>query len=307
MTDPAVSVCIPAYGRPRELREAIISVLQQNFEDLEIVVGDDSGELEDMVRELGDGRIRYVRNPTRLGMAGNWSKVLDLARGRYLALLMDDDVWLHGFLDRTVGVLDADPQLGLVFTNHYLDRSSVRTVRHCPVAQGHHLDFVKTLMLQKPVAVSAALMRKEAWRDARPLPDLYTADIVMQIRIAQAGWSFYYVDAPLMAYRVHAGQLSGQAERPRNDLVRAWELFEFPDPECEALRRRFLSSALLSRAANHLKAGRVFDARIDVSTARILARPDGTREALIAMVARHGRLCAPAVWSWKATRRIRTH
>ncbi len=93
----------------------------------------------------------------------------------------------------------------------------------------------------------AALMRKEAWADSRPLPDLYTADIIMQIRIAQSGWAFYYIDAPLMAYRVHAGQLSGQEDRPRRDLVRAWELFEFADSECEAIRRRLLSGALYSR------------------------------------------------------------
>lgn len=305
MSEPTVSICIPAYGRPYELRQAIVSVLEQDYEDLEIVVGDDSGDLEDTVKELGDGRIRYFRNTTRLGMAGNWSRTLDLAHGRYRGLLMDDDMLLPGFLKRTVDVLEADPQVGVVFTNHYLDRGSERTIRSCPVAQGRHDLFLKTLLLHRPVAVSAAMMREEAWLDARPLPDLFTADIVMQIRIVQSGWAFFYVDAPLMAYRVHEGQLSAQEERPRADLVRAWEMFEFSDAECEALRRRFLSSALLGRAANYLKAGHIADAQSDVSAARAIAQPRGAREAVVTLLAHHNRLRAAAVWSWKATRRIR--
>src|SRR2546425_3765166 len=116
-----VSICIPAYGRPEELGVAIESVLSQDFEELEVVVGDDSGDLEPVVNRFGDPRVRYLRNPRRLGMAGNWNAVLDRADGRLLGLLMDDDRLLPGFVRSTVSQFEEDPSLGVVFTNHLLD------------------------------------------------------------------------------------------------------------------------------------------------------------------------------------------
>jgi glycosyltransferase involved in cell wall biosynthesis len=69
---PTVSVCIPAFARPAFLRAAIESVLNQDFDDLELLVGDDSGGLESAL--VPDPRIRYFRNPTRLGMAGTGTR-----------------------------------------------------------------------------------------------------------------------------------------------------------------------------------------------------------------------------------------
>jgi len=302
---PLASVCIPAYGRPAELKEAILSALAQTVDDLEVVVCDDSGDLEGTVRAIGDARVRYFRNDTRLGMAGNWDRALHLARGRYRALLMDDDTLSPGFLARTVPVLDADAGVGTAFTNHYLQRGAKRTIRTTPLASGRHDAFLKTILLQQPVAVSAALMRAEAWEATRPLPDLCAADLVMHIRIAEAGWAFYYVDEPLMSYRVHAGQLSTQEQRTRDDLVTALSMFDFTDPECEHIRRRLLASAFLARAATNLKSGRPLAAQADVSAARALARPGTAREAFVAAIGRHRRLQRPAVWSWQAVRRTR--
>src|SRR3954451_9083207 len=115
---PRVSICIPAYGRQRELREAIESVLAQYFEDLEVIVGDDSGDLGDVVRAVGDPRIDYRRNERRLGMAANWTSVMDRGRGEVIGLRRDDDRLLPGFVSRVVERFDADPAAGIVFTDH---------------------------------------------------------------------------------------------------------------------------------------------------------------------------------------------
>lgn len=73
-----------------------------------------------------------------------------------------------------------------------------------------------------------------------------------------------------MAYRVHTGQLTAQETRFRDDLVIAWDLFEFEDADCEALRRRILAGALIARAATHLKAGEGRQAEAAAARARAL-------------------------------------
>lgn len=267
-TAPAVSLCIPAFRRPDSLRTAIESVLAQSFHDFEVLVGDDSGDLESAL--VPDPRIRYFRNESRLGMARNWNALLDRAEGRLIGLLMDDDELAPDFLQAVVSRFREDSSLGVVFTNHYFRAGGALRERKCDLAEGRHEDFLLDLLRYRPVAVSAALMRREVWADVRPLPDVLTADVVLHVRAALRGWPFFYVDRPLMVYRLHPGQLSRQEELFRGDQVRAWESFSFDDPECERLRRRYLAEALVSRAATHVKNDRIRAARLDIAQARAL-------------------------------------
>jgi glycosyltransferase involved in cell wall biosynthesis len=306
MSEPLVSICIPAYARPVELREAILSVTSQSVRDLELLVGDDSGDLAEVVASVGDSRVVHVRNEPRLGMAQNWNALLDRARGRYVGLLMDDDRLLPGFLEETVARLDRDPRVGVAFTNHHFDRDGSLRDRRCALRDGRHDDFLAEYIRHMPVAVSAALMRREVWAGVRPLPDLLTADVVLHARAAAAGWAFDYVDRPLMAYRVHAAQQSTHEDRFRDDGVRAWESFA-ADGEAERLRRERLARALVGRAATALKRGRLGAARGDLARARDLAGL-GARGRALALLADHPSLVGPcrALWSrrwtWLAAR-----
>ena len=90
---PAVSVIVPTLDRPRLLEIALRSILDQTFQDFEIIVVNDAGApVADVVARLGgDRRIRCVDNPTRRGHSGARNAGLGVARGRYIAYLDDDD------------------------------------------------------------------------------------------------------------------------------------------------------------------------------------------------------------------------
>ena len=252
---PLVSICIPAYARPLELRVAVSSALAQTSGDIEVIVTDDSGRHQDLVSEFSDSRLRYFVNAENLGMAGNWQRCLTLARGRFVGLLMDDDRLLPRFVERCLAVFAAEPSVGVVFTNHFFDDGVRLRARPSPVAGGTYTDFLATLLRHKPVAVCATLMRREVWNEVLPVPDVHTADLAIQIRAAQSDWAFHYIDEPLMVYRVHAGQLSGDLDF-RDHGVRLWRMFAFAQgSEEETLRRRLLTEALLSSAAARIQRG----------------------------------------------------
>jgi glycosyltransferase involved in cell wall biosynthesis len=113
--EPRVSICIPTYRRPTELRAAIDSCLAQTFQDFEIVVSDNSedDDTRRTVESLGDARIRYFRNERNVGGVGNLALAASRARGEYLKLLMDDDVLKPRALERMVAALDANPKAGV--------------------------------------------------------------------------------------------------------------------------------------------------------------------------------------------------
>src|SRR5947199_6465568 len=155
---PDLSVCIPAYARPEGLRRAIESALGQSVPRIEVIVSDDSGDLEAVAGEFGDDRVRYFRNTVNLGMAGNFMAALDRATGRVRGLLNDDDVLLPGFADALLAPLEADPKVGVAFSNVLVGHGDSWRSWPLPLSGGTHADFLETLLRQMPVRCSAALI-----------------------------------------------------------------------------------------------------------------------------------------------------
>src|SRR5207253_6175188 len=94
---------------------AIKSVLAQSFKDLEIVVVDDGStdETTETLRPFAE-RIRYIPQVHR-GLAAARNVGIRVARGRYLAFLDSDDLWLPDKVSMQVARLDAEPAVGVVY------------------------------------------------------------------------------------------------------------------------------------------------------------------------------------------------
>jgi glycosyl transferase family 2 len=93
---PQVSVCIPTYNYARFLAGAIESVLEQEFDDFELVVVDNASEDDtpSVVARYSDPRLRAYRNEHNVGLFGNFARALELATGELVKFLAADD-WLH--------------------------------------------------------------------------------------------------------------------------------------------------------------------------------------------------------------------
>jgi glycosyltransferase involved in cell wall biosynthesis len=95
MNYPLVSVGIPTYNRADGyLKEAIQSVLNQTYPNLEIIVSDNcsSDDTGTVVKAFNDSRIRYHRHDVNIGPNNNFNFCLDQAQGAYFLLLHDDDL-----------------------------------------------------------------------------------------------------------------------------------------------------------------------------------------------------------------------
>jgi len=104
---PTFSVIVPTYNRARWLREALDSVLAQDYDDWECVVVDDgSPEPLDLP---DDARVRVVRHETNQGIASALNTGLDDARGAYVTFLDDDDCYTPDRLSMTVPLLGRAP------------------------------------------------------------------------------------------------------------------------------------------------------------------------------------------------------
>lgn len=113
-----VSVLMPVYNTNEKfLRRAIESILKQTYQDFEFLIMNDCStdpRVEDIVLSYQDKRIRYLKNPQNLGISGTRNKLIELARGEYLAVMDHDDVSLPERLAKETAFLKKHPETGVV-------------------------------------------------------------------------------------------------------------------------------------------------------------------------------------------------
>lgn len=109
LRQPLVSVAIATHNRARYLAQSISSVLSQTFQDFEIVVVDDGSEDDtaDVVRTIGDPRIKYFRQEHR-GISSARNLAADVSTGTLTAVHDDDDIMLPSRLEDSLRAMTAD-------------------------------------------------------------------------------------------------------------------------------------------------------------------------------------------------------
>jgi glycosyltransferase involved in cell wall biosynthesis len=108
MRNPFFSICIPNFNYSKYLKLTIESVLQQSFQDFEIIVSDNASTDDSvaMVKSFNDSRITIVENSINLGFTPNLDKCTEIACGRYMILLSSDDTMLPNALDTYYKIIE---------------------------------------------------------------------------------------------------------------------------------------------------------------------------------------------------------
>lgn len=118
--EPLVSIILPNYNYSKFLPERITSILNQNFQDFELIVLDDAStdNSVQLLDELAKNPkvSNYVINVSNTGTPfAQWKKGVELARGKYIWIAEADDSSTPAFLEKCVGVMETDPNVVLCY------------------------------------------------------------------------------------------------------------------------------------------------------------------------------------------------
>jgi len=118
-----VSVVVPTYNRPRLVRRAVQSILDQTYSDLECIVVDSASETPatDALSPIADDRLAVVRLSEDRGHHHARNVAIERATGEYVAFLDDDDVWLPEKLARQVRWIERTGRDGCVTFKRIVD------------------------------------------------------------------------------------------------------------------------------------------------------------------------------------------
>lgn len=226
MAEPLVSVVMPAYNHEHYVAEAIGSLLDQTFEDWELVVTDDGSTdaTVEVIRAFDDPRIRLNVFEHNRGACTAMNDAIARARGRYVAVLNSDDAFLPHKLATQLEYLEKNPDRAAVFSRvEFMDEAGD------PLAPGaHHYTGIfdqpypgrcgllrAFFMHGNSLCHPSVLIRAEIYRDVG-LYDVRLAqlpDYDMWIRVLMRGYEIDVMATPLLRFRILGGGMQNASGR----------------------------------------------------------------------------------------------
>ena len=220
---PLVSAIIPTYNRAEFVVEAVDSVLNQTYEDIETIVIDDGStdNTREVLKEYGE-RITYVYQK-RAERSKARNEGFRHSMGNYVAFLDSDDAWASEKIKQQVQVLNENPEVGIVYTDvQFIDTSGNPYIGELcwdtPQRQVLYEDLmthnVITGSLSSVIISRNALDRVGLFDESMNICE----DLDLYRRIARH-YGFFKIDVPLVKVRIH----EDNTQRNLAAMAKGWE------------------------------------------------------------------------------------
>ena len=213
LTPPLLSINIPCYHQLEHLRRCLDSLFAQTFGDFEIMLLDDgrSDEYRDYVAAIGDARVRYQRNPERLGAMRNMFQAIDAGRGKYSLAFHEDDLLGSHYLATAVRFLEDHPGCGFIGAElrefdaePAADRLAAPADPPTIVAFESGTEFLRGVFRGVEPMFGSIVFRRSAVAGLRVAHDEFATLVDRPFLMAiLAKWSGAVIRDPLVWYRKH--------------------------------------------------------------------------------------------------------
>lgn len=217
---PLFTIALPTYSRLGYLKEVVQSVFDQTYKDYEICLSQDhtpKGLHPEVLRwseELSSTHkhVSFKTNERNRGLAGNWNELVNMACGKYIIILGDDDRLLPTYLEEMARLIHSH-SADVAFSSQLFIDSEGNILPELTeelnayygrtnLPEGLLEDPIK-VVLGNSVPMSASVIRTELVKKYPFKEDLNTPEIEVFLRIALDGGSFAYSPKKIAEYRVH--------------------------------------------------------------------------------------------------------
>ncbi|PKQ29493.1 MAG: hypothetical protein CVT60_05030 [Actinobacteria bacterium HGW-Actinobacteria-10] len=209
---PRVSVLTATYNQERYVERCLDSVREQTFRDLEHIVVDDGSS--DGTRAILASRDGIVYEPQEnAGNVASRNRALALSTGEYVAVLDGDDWWDPRKLELQIALMDADPDVGLVYTG-LVEVDEAGEVSSAVMFNDITDDPIATQLVSNATPFSSMLIRREALGSGWLLDPRFNlvGDRHLTLQVALGGWKFACVPGPMLNLRTHPASMRYSSE-----------------------------------------------------------------------------------------------
>lgn len=203
-----VSVIMPAFNSGKFINESIESVLSQGHKDLELLVVDDGStdETEEIVLAYAkrDSRVRFLRNQSVKGAAGARNTGMSSAKGRYVAFLDSDDLWLANKLEVQLAFMMKN---AAVLSCSYYEMFDAQG-RTKIITAGETVSY-RDILKRCDVGCLTVIIDKEAVGADLAFPASPKEDYALWVELLRKGGVFHVCPQVLARYRKSSTSISG--------------------------------------------------------------------------------------------------
>lgn len=205
--NPVLSFVIPTYKRADLLSQTLDSVLaiKDNLE-YEIIVGDNNSERDDeteniMLTKYNNPKITYFKNKENIGGINNWNKLFQLARGKWVTMIHDDDLLTENFIEEIKPFLNSNFDIiGFPFNPFKDFNQIIRDTSILPVS--YNIISKKHLWIGSPINIAGITIKKETFNKSSGFnPSLTNADGTLITEIANKN-NLLRINRPCAWYRI---------------------------------------------------------------------------------------------------------
>lgn len=222
-----VSIIVPVYKAAEYIVRTIDCVREQTYTDWELILVDDASPdgtadvIRGIIGETADDRIRLIECETNRGAAIARNTGLDNARGRFIAFLDADDIWLPGRLAAGMDYMSEHPEAGFVFTAYEFGDEEARgtgRIVHVPAS----LDYKHALSRTVIFTTTTLFDTERIPAGLIHMPVVESEDTATWWQILKAGHTAYGIDEVTAIYRRPARSLSSNKFTA---IRRIWNLY----------------------------------------------------------------------------------
>jgi len=207
---PLVSIGMIVYNDASYLKEALDSLINQTFHNLEIIISDDCSTddspkiCEEYSRK--DDRIKYTRNEENIGEITNINKVANLAQGKYFMWASGHDKWDSSYIEKCVNKLEENPKASVCFTfRKYINESGneqkIGKIKLDTSNNSQFMGFLKAIWFLCD-HVMYGVVRRDALKKTRKYICVLSPDHVLRTELALQG-KIIQITEPLFYFRQH--------------------------------------------------------------------------------------------------------
>jgi glycosyltransferase involved in cell wall biosynthesis len=225
---PRVTIGLPVFNGERYLQQTLKSILDQSFEDLEVLVADNAStdSTRDIVRAIAstDPRVRLIPSETNRGAAWNYNRLVNASSAELFKWAGYDDLLDPAYLERCVEALDRDAGAVLAYPETEIIDANGRVVskyeERLTVDQGRPEARVAAVAGQLNLCNACfGVMRRERMIDTGLIRPFVSSDVTFLVEMAALG-RFARIRDTLFQRRVHA--TSSRQGHTTLDAVAQW-------------------------------------------------------------------------------------
>lgn len=217
---PSVSIIMPAYNSRSTIRDSIQSVVNQIFSDWELLIIDDCSpkSMKDIAESFHDERIRYIRLLKNSGVAAVRNTGIAQAKGRYIAFLDSDDLWLSEKLEKQIQFMEKNHYAFTYTWYHQFVTTPSQPIRL--VKTKTSVDY-RGLLHGNDIGCLTVMIDRQRVPHIE-MPGSYHEDYITWLNILKEGMKAYSLPQDLACYRLSKKSLSGNKKK---SLIWTWKVY----------------------------------------------------------------------------------